>query len=255
VISVLVVLVLLPGRQLGLAVLMHEAGHGSLFDNPSANRWVGQWLCALPTLGDLPSYAAGHAEHHRLAGTHEDPDLPNYQRYPVSAESFRRKVIRDLTGQTGFKLLAAIVGGAAGVIGDQPRQGRALLAKQIAVQVALFALLSVMGVGWTWWLWFLTFMTTFMLVIRLRQVAEHAAVPDLYHPDPRLNTRTVVAPWWQRFLVAPINVNYHMEHHFMAGVPCYRLPLLRQMLERKGFLHGVPRSNSYPDLFRAVVNP
>jgi fatty acid desaturase len=41
----------LPGRQLSLAVLMHEAGHGSLFKTRALNQWVGQWLCALPTLG------------------------------------------------------------------------------------------------------------------------------------------------------------------------------------------------------------
>ena len=33
--------VLLPGRQLSLAVLMHEAGHGSLFRSPALNRWAG----------------------------------------------------------------------------------------------------------------------------------------------------------------------------------------------------------------------
>ena len=36
----------LPGRQLSLAVLMHEAGHGSLFKTRALNQWVGQWLCA-----------------------------------------------------------------------------------------------------------------------------------------------------------------------------------------------------------------
>ena len=35
-------------------------------------------------------------------------------------------------------------------------------------------------------------------------------------------------PWWQRLLFAPNGVNYHMEHHFMASVPCYRLAALRE---------------------------
>lgn len=45
--------IVLPGRQLSLAVLMHEAGHGSLFKTRALNRWVGQWLCALPVLSDF----------------------------------------------------------------------------------------------------------------------------------------------------------------------------------------------------------
>ena len=239
------VLVLLPGRQLSLAVLMHEAGHGSLFASPRLNRVVGQWLCALPTLGDMHSYAAGHLEHHRKAGTPDDPDLPNYVAYPVSGASFKRKVVRDLTGQTGFKLLASLASGGAGNMNSGRATESNLLLKQVVVQLLLFAILLAFGWAWTWFLWFGTFMTTYMLVIRIRQVAEHAVVPDLYDPDPRANTRTVLAPIWQRFLIAPSYVNYHMEHHFMAGVPCYRLPELRRLLEAKGYLDGVGVTTGY----------
>ena len=111
----LLALLLLPGRQLGLAVLMHEAGHGTLFASARLNRWIGQWCCALPLFNDLPSYAAGHREHHRMAGTRDDPDLPNYAAYPVDRASFRRKVLRDLSGRTGLRLLGFVARGAAGV--------------------------------------------------------------------------------------------------------------------------------------------
>jgi len=251
--TIILALVVLPGRQLSLAVLMHEGGHGSLFRSQWANQWVVQWFCALPTLGDLESYARGHAAHHRLAGTENDPDLPNYQAYPVSRDSFRRKVIRDLTGQTGFKLVSAVFLGATGIVGDGQRQGFALLLKQIAAQVAVWTLLTALGVGWTWWLWFASFMTGYMLIIRLRQIAEHAAVPDLMDLDPRLNTRTVVAPAWQHFLLAPSYVNYHMEHHYMPGVPCYRLPLLRAALLARGLLDDVIQDTDYGQVFRRVV--
>ena len=253
VLTSLLVLVLLPGRQLGLAVLMHEAGHGSLFATSAWNRWVGQWLCALPTLGDLPSYAAGHLEHHRKAGTHEDPDLANYAAYPISKLSFRRKVFRDLTGQTGFKLLMSLYRGGAGNMNRAQGQGRGLLAKQILVQGALFATLYALGWGWTWLLWFATFMTTYMLVIRLRQIAEHGAVPNLYDLDPRENTRTVEAPLWQRFLLAPHGVNYHLEHHFMAAVPCYRLLDLRRLLRSRGYFHGMPAASGYGSVLKSVL--
>lgn len=245
VLTVVLVLVLLPGRQLGLAVLMHEAGHGSLFASAGLNKMVGQWLCAFPTLGDLPSYAAGHREHHRRAGTPEDPDLPNYVHYPISPESFGRKVWRDLSGQTGFKLLASLARGGAGNMNRGRASSDNLLACQILVQITLFAMLAWLGWGWTWLLWFATFMTSYMLVIRLRQIAEHAVVPDLYDRDPRKNTRTVDAPRWQRALLAPNFVNFHMEHHFMAGVPCYRLPDLRRLLRARGYLDGTPVFSSY----------
>lgn len=251
--TAIIVLVFLPGRQLGLAVLMHEAGHGSLFATPALNRVVGQWFCALPTLGDLPSYAAGHLEHHRKAGTRDDPDLVNYAAYPIKNKSFGRKVFRDLTGQTGFKLLISLVRGGAGNMNRAQGQGRALLFKQILVQGLLFLALFALGWGWTWLLWFATFMTTYMLVIRLRQIAEHGAVPNLYDLDPRENTRTVEAPYWQRFLMAPHSVNFHLEHHFMAAVPCYRLADLRRLLRARGYFDHTPVSPGYGTVFKSVL--
>ena len=249
----LIIFLLLPGRQLSLAVLMHEAGHGTLFTSRRLNQWVGQWLCALPTLGNLSTYARGHLEHHRLAGTRRDPDLPNYQAYPITWKSFRRKVWRDLTGQTGIKLLLSLAKGGAGNMEQPGVSGRFLLVKQVFVQTVIFGLLFLAGIGWTWLLWFATFMTTYMLVIRLRQIAEHAAVPDLYDRDPRLNTRTVDAPLWQRFLIAPSFVNYHLEHHLMPGVPCYNLPALRTLLEARGFFMNTPTCTSYHRLLRSVI--
>ena len=92
-----------------------------------------------------------------------------------------------------------------------------------------------------------------MLVARLRQIAEHAAVPDADNPDPRLNTRTVEAPVWQRFLTAPHFVNYHLEHHLLPGVPCHRLPGFRSLLKEKGLLDEVPSFNSYQQVLHHTV--
>ncbi len=60
--TVVLAILLLGGRQMGLAVLMHEAGHKTLFRTQSLNEWIGNWLCAYPVLGDCASYAASHRE-------------------------------------------------------------------------------------------------------------------------------------------------------------------------------------------------
>jgi fatty acid desaturase len=251
--TIMLAIVLLAGRQLGLSVLMHECGHRTLFRTAKLNDVIGQWLCALPVMNDQPSYARGHLEHHRKAGTPEDPDLPNYQAYPVSPESFRRKMTRDLTGQTGFKLMSYILRGASGAISREQRDSAKPFVQQLAVQLLLFLVLYAFGIGWTWLLWAVAYLTVFMFIIRVRQVAEHAAVPDLFDPDPRRNTRTVDAPWWQRLVFAPNGVNYHMEHHFMAGVPCYRLRELREHLQLQHALDDVPVFRGYGQVLRHAV--
>lgn len=251
--TILLAIILLGGRQLGLSVLMHECGHRSLFKTPKLNDFMGQWFCALPVMNDLPSYAKGHLDHHKNAGTHDDPDLPNYESYPISRESFKRKVIRDLTGQTGFKLLRYITRGLSGGMSKVQRSSMKPLYQQLLVQATLLAVLSLAGIPWAYLLWVAAYLTSFMLVIRLRQIAEHAAVPDLYDPDPRNNTRTVVARWWEKIFLAPNAVNFHMEHHFMASVPCYRLAALNRHLSEKGALDEMPPVVGYPEVFRAVV--
>ncbi|MFK7975152.1 MAG: fatty acid desaturase family protein [Halioglobus sp.] len=254
--TLLIAVPLLAGRQLGLSVLMHDCGHRTLFRTQWMNDVLGQWLCALPVLNDQPSYARGHLEHHRRAGSHDDPDLPNYAAYPIPRTSFRRKVVRDLTGQTGFKLLKAIVKrGASGVLSREASRGSVVTFKQIFVQIVIFAALAVAGIAWAYLLWAVAYLTVFMLIVRVRQVAEHAAVPDLYDPDVRHNTRTVDAPWWQKWVFAPFGVNYHLEHHFMASVPCYRLKALRQHLLQAGALDDVPRFTGYKQLIDHAVLP
>ena len=252
-VTIVLAVILLGGRQLGLSVLMHECGHRTLFRTAKLNDVIGQWLCALPVMNDQPSYARGHLEHHRKAGTTEDPDLPNYQAYPVSRDSFRRKMLRDLTGQTGFKLMGYIFRGASGAISREKHDSALPFLQQLGVQLALFMVLNACGIGWTYLLWAVAYLSVFMFIIRVRQVAEHAAVPDLFDPDPRMNTRTVDAPWWQRLVFAPNGVNYHMEHHFMASVPCYRLRALREHLRNRQALDDVPVFRGYAQVLRHAV--
>ncbi|MEM9254987.1 MAG: fatty acid desaturase family protein [Pseudomonadota bacterium] len=253
ILTITAALILFAGQQLGLSVLMHDCGHNIFFRSKRVNDVVGQWFCALPVLNDQPTYAKGHLEHHRKAGSEQDPDLPNFAAYPVSKESFKRKVVRDLTGQTGYKLVSYVLKGAAGVFSKETRGGSWVFVREVAWQVALFLVLWSLGIGWTYLVWFASFMTVFMLMVRIRQVAEHAAVPGQFDPDVRMNTRTVDAPWWQRLLFAPNGVNFHLEHHFMASVPCYRLAELRRLLKRKGALDDVPVFRGYGDVLRHAV--
>ena len=150
VITIPLALILLGGRQMGLSVLMHEAGHRTLFTSARLNDVIGQWFCALPVFNDMPSYARGHLEHHRKAGTHDDPDLPNYQAYPVSRDSFKRKVKRDLTGQTGYKLLSFIARGASGALSRERSTSARPFLLQLLVQAIMIAVLAYFGMAWAY---------------------------------------------------------------------------------------------------------
>jgi fatty acid desaturase len=51
----LLAVMLIGARQLGLAILMHEAAHGGLHPNLKVNDWVGEWLCAARPARPWPS--------------------------------------------------------------------------------------------------------------------------------------------------------------------------------------------------------
>jgi len=254
-VSVLIALFLLAGQQLGLTVIMHECGHQTFFASKRLNSFFGQYFAANPTFSDLSFYARTHAVHHRKAGTSEDPDLDNYAAYPVNKDSFKRKVIRDLSGQTGFKLLSYVFGSAAGIFSSEPQRRAAAkpFVQQLIANAILAVLLGVFFAPWAYALWFGSILTTFMLIVRIRQVAEHAAVPDPLSEDPRLNTRTTLASWWERLLFAPNYVNYHLEHHFMASVPCYRLAKLHALLRQRGVLDNTPVFRGYYQVLKHAV--
>jgi fatty acid desaturase len=90
-------------------------------------------------------------------------------------------------------------------------------------------------------------MTWQMAIIRIRNIAEHAMVPD--NEDPFRNARTTLTNPLTRLFMAPYGVNYHVEHHLMMWVPCYNLPKARKYLLENGF---GDRMESMPG-YRAVI--
>ena len=90
-------------RQFALAVLAHDAAHNLLFSNAKINDLAAQWFCAFPIFSDNRPYRPYHLAHHRFTETENDPDLSLSAPFPITKASFRRKVIRDLTGLTGLR--------------------------------------------------------------------------------------------------------------------------------------------------------
>jgi fatty acid desaturase len=251
--TLVVALFLIGTRQLGLAVLMHEAAHRVLFSNRSLNDWAGNWLCAYPIWTDTIPYRTYHLQHHAKTGTAEDPDLGLAAPFPITRRSLRRKIWRDLSGQTGFKFAQAAWKRTFGRYGRDPVATRA--ARGVAITNGLLlALLAAFGHPELWLLWAGAWLTTNTLVTRIRSIAEHALTPD--PGDPLKNTRTTLARWWERLLIAPHHVYYHLEHHLLMTVPHYNLPRMHRLLASRGALDGACIERSYwKILLRAASKP
>jgi len=251
----LLAVMIIGARQLGLAILMHEAAHGGLHPNLKVNDWIGEWLCAAPTGASLKSYRPYHLTHHKYAQQAEDPDLILSAPFPTTRQSLRRKIIRDLTGQTFFKQRFGPLLGK--LKGDQPKG--AIFSGEIARQkpfllwnLGLLVALSAFGLWWAWLaLWIVPMATWFPLVTRLRNIAEHALVAK-DEPDPFRHARTTKANWLERLLIAPYHVNFHAEHHMFMHTPCWNLPLAHRLLEQKGLTGGMLTAPGYLSVLKAA---
>ncbi len=239
-------------RQLGLAILMHDAAHGLLFRNRRVNDRVGRWLCGAPAVASMDLYRPYHLTHHRLTQQPDDPDLGLSAPFPITRASLRRKMLRDLTGRTAYQRRRLQLQDALGPTAWpwRRRLGRVRdrIGPGLLVNALLFTALTALG-HWELYvaLWLLPLATWYQLVSRIRNIAEHAVVRD--NDDPLLNTRTTRAGWLERTLIAPYFVNYHLEHHLFLFVPCWRLPEAHRRLVAKGF---APRMEIQPG-YRAML--
>jgi len=256
--TVIGALFVIGARQLGMAVIMHEAAHRTLFPNRTLNDWAGNWLAAYPIWLDLHPYRAYHLQHHSKTWTKEDPDLALALPFPTTRASMRRKIWRDLSGQTGWKRAKATLyrdlGVSRGKVQRRSGFGWSALHGVVLANLVLFAILAALGHPALYLLWIGAWMTTYSLCMRVRAIAEHAMIKD--PADQLRNTRTTLVSWWERLLIAPNRVNYHLEHHLFMTVPHYNLPRLHRILEERRVLDGACIERGYLNVLRlAVASP
>jgi fatty acid desaturase len=253
----LIGVVLVGARQLGLAILMHDAAHGVLTQSRWLNEFLGQYVCAWPLFSDLFAYRSYHLQHHRHTQQAKDPDLSLSAPFPITAVSFRRKLLRDLTGQTTYKQRVAQFRNAFtakdGSTAAGLQKGFSRLGGAIAINLGLLLVLTLAGYWHLFFLlWALPFFIWFPLITRIRNIAEHAVVPD--NDDPFRHARTTKANLLWRACVAPYWVNYHVEHHLLMYVPCYNLPRFHRLLMDKGFGTRMEIQPDYPTVLRLATS-
>ena len=88
--TIVLALFVIGARQLGFAILMHEAAHRSLFGNRRLNDWAGNWLAAYPVWAEVEPYRRYHLVHHAHTGTaRRIPTSGLITPFPITRASFR----------------------------------------------------------------------------------------------------------------------------------------------------------------------
>ena len=240
-------------RQHALTVLGHDAAHFRLLPGREWNDWTGNMAVMWPVFLAVDGYRHYHGEHHRFTGrtadgnrtiwkTHtEAGQLTPEWTFPKTPAALARTVLRRAAFATGlFWILRGFV---AAVI---MRRSWGHLAVRMAYYAALIGTMAYAGVlGGFLMYWIVPYCTAHIAFQYIRLICEHSAVQS---SDPAYAaTRTTLARLWERWLIVPRNIHYHIEHHWYPGVPFYNLPALH------GHLMAQPRFRQNAVVTTSVV--
>lgn len=225
--------IIIGARMHALAVLMHDATHFRFMKNRKWNDLTSNLLIMYPLFTSIEKYRANHLKHHQHLNTMDDPDwvaklTKRAFHFPKTKAAFLLTVVSYLVLYQGILDALWFMKRYSGPkVKTNTKSGNKSLS--ILFYLVLFALLTVLNL-WTVYLlfWVVPYLTTFFMFQYIRSVAEHFG--ELAYEDDLSSSRTVKTSLLEKFLIAPHQVGYHLEHHLYPGVPFYHLPKLHDLL-------------------------
>lgn len=221
--------VVIAGRQVALFFLVHEAAHHRMFSDRVWSDRVINVCAGFPVGVHVDSYRKHHLQHHRHLNTAADPDWQLHQNefwaWPRDRRSAAVSLAKSMLGLHARKWL--------GVLALSPWARFAFMTRfeRIAFVCFAAALSMLLVLSHSVWLflglWILPMFTLTFALHHLRTIAEHIAVAGTHELN---ETRTVVSSPIERFFVAPLGVNFHLEHHLFPGIPAYHLLAAHRLL-------------------------
>lgn len=233
-----IALFVIGNRQMALNIMLHEASHKNLARSGRVNNWLGEWLCALPSLASLVRYRRSHILHHRYLGdAAADPD------HLVQAPG-RESWLRYWAG-----MVCSRVQFSQSVFGSLFEMTYAELAKVLAWFVGASLVLSlVVGVEDALCftpIWFLARIVAYHPVRMFREMSDHYG---LTASNWLQYTRNVEGNALLAGLVHPHHDKFHLIHHLMANIPWFNtaeahklllaLPVYNEMHHCDGYFLG-----------------
>ena len=230
-----------------LFIIHHEAAHRLLFSNQKINDLIGIRLIGWLAFGSgSHGYRIGHIRHHRDEFGPQEPDFVLYSFYPISKSSMSRKLLRDLSGISAFRIL-------------RPRFQRlndlrhlrltvSFLSGQLMI-VALFWIFSNLAMYFL--LWILPWVCVYQFLNRIRAITEHGGMTQ--SSDRRRTTHYIRQNRLANFFFVPLNGGYHLAHHVDMLVPYRNLPLLDQALMEDGYISSDLIWPNYRSLWKALI--
>ncbi len=207
-----------------IAILMHEALHGNLFQSTRLNRWA-TFAFGVPAFFSGTAYKVAHLNHHRQTRTKQDQDeISNLCKTPAQY----RAIFYALFFAATFMYLFTVLPRTAIQIGTYRERCAVALEYTAIGMICSGAIIWGVRAGhanWLLWYWILP-MQVAMFLSNIRGLSEHLCTSTDHVLE---KTRTIRSNRLVSFLM--LNLNYHLEHHLFPGVPWYNLRKVHRELQ------------------------
>jgi fatty acid desaturase len=218
-------------------VLLHEVVHHTVFARrrPAFERALG-WMYAVPSGISASQFTRWHLDHHAELGSSEHDPKRHHLSPKVNARWFKLLYCSPALFPIYFR--AARKESATYPPALQARiarERRVSIAAHLAVLAAIWA---IFGGAAALRAYIVPVFFVFPIAFMLNRLGQH------YDIDPSQPAKwgTLMRGHWF-WNLAFLNSNFHLEHHYFAGVPFYRLPALQRALVPFYERHGMRWQN------------
>jgi fatty acid desaturase len=218
-------------------VLLHEVVHHTVFDRrrPRAERILA-WLYAVPSGISSSQFTRWHLDHHAELGSTEDDPKRHHLSPKINARWFKLLYASPALFPIYFRAARKETASYAVPLQRQIRFERKVA---ILVHLAVLALIwTLAGLPAALRAYIVPVFFVFPIAFTLNRLGQHY---DIDPSDPAKWGTLMRGHWFWDF--AFLNSNYHLEHHYFAGVPFYRLPALQRALIPFYERHGMRWQN------------
>ncbi len=222
-------------------VLLHEVVHHTIFERRHAGveRLLG-FLYAIPSGISASQFTRWHLDHHAELGSEEDDPKRHHLSPKVNARWYKLLYCTPVLFPIYFRAARR-----------ESSTYPAPLQRAIGIErrVSMLFHLSALALIWYAFGFYAALRTSiipvffiFPIAFTLNRLGQHY---DIDPTDPAKWGTLMRGHWFWDF--AFLNSNYHLEHHYFAGVPFYRLPALQRALAPFYAQHRM-RWQNYPGL-------
>lgn len=234
---ILVLVLYLHGTVTSFAInAVHELVHGTVFKTKLLNQIFAGIFSFIGWINHRHFWGS-HTEHHKYT-LHPPDDLELRLPIKFSIRTFLSQVFIDL--KSTIQIIKQQWRLALGKLDDDwSKHLFENKPERFAVfnwaRILIIGHVSIIVVSLYFGLWIIPVVVTFpiaygKLLFFLCNNTQHVGLQE-HVPDYRLNTRTIYLNPIARFLYW--NMNYHIEHHMYAGVPCYNLKKLHMAIKHE----------------------